>query len=195
MGPGGSGYKRDSYARELAPASVVPNRSSLIRSATAYPWHDSAFVTPDFSNMIIYQMHVGTHAPSTPGVASTFLDVIGKILYLVALGVNVLQPLPIDEMETDPSMGYSGADLFSPDFPYVVTDPVALNGYLANNQWLAHGQRFFAAWPRRYYFRSDSVEGDTAPGIPQIFMGQEFLEDKQWNWDPASLISPSSTSA
>jgi len=26
----------------------------------------------------------------------------------------------------------------------------------------------------------------TAPGIPQIFMGQEFLEDKQWSWDPTS---------
>jgi 1,4-alpha-glucan branching enzyme len=26
----------------------------------------------------------------------------------------------------------------------------------------------------------------TAPGIPQIFMGQEFLEDMQWSWDPAS---------
>ncbi|HVV47363.1 MAG TPA: alpha amylase C-terminal domain-containing protein, partial [Bryobacteraceae bacterium] len=30
----------------------------------------------------------------------------------------------------------------------------------------------------------------TAPGIPMIFMGQEFLEDKQWNdnTDPANLI-------
>jgi 1,4-alpha-glucan branching enzyme len=26
----------------------------------------------------------------------------------------------------------------------------------------------------------------TAPGIPQLFMGQEFLEDKQWSWDPQS---------
>jgi 1,4-alpha-glucan branching enzyme len=26
----------------------------------------------------------------------------------------------------------------------------------------------------------------TAPGIPQIFMGQEFLEDKQWNCVPDS---------
>jgi 1,4-alpha-glucan branching enzyme len=26
----------------------------------------------------------------------------------------------------------------------------------------------------------------TAPGIPQLFMGQEFLEDKPWSWDPAS---------
>ena len=24
----------------------------------------------------------------------------------------------------------------------------------------------------------------TAPGIPQMFMGQEFLEDKQWGADP-----------
>ena len=26
----------------------------------------------------------------------------------------------------------------------------------------------------------------TAPGIPQLFMGQEFLEDKQWSWDASS---------
>src|SRR5439155_4555896 len=130
VGPGGSGYKRDPYARELAPAAAFPNCNCLIRSATAYPWHDSAFVTPDFSNMIIYQLHIGTCNPSALGVASTFLDVIGKMPYLVALGINMLQPLPIDEVETDPSMGYDGADLFSPDFPYVVTDPAALNVYL-----------------------------------------------------------------
>lgn len=130
VGPGGSGYKRDPYARELMTAAEFPNCSCIIRSAAAYPWHDSAFVTPDFSNMIIYQLHIGTYAPSAPGVASTFLDVIGKIPYLVALGANVLQPLPVDEMETDPSMGYNGADVFSPDFPYVVTDPEALNGHL-----------------------------------------------------------------
>lgn len=129
-GPGGKGYKRDPYARELSPASAFPNCDSLIRSPSSYPWHDSAFVTPDFGNMIIYQLHVGTYNPAKPGAASTFLDIVGKIPYLVALGINVLQPLPIDEMETDPSMGYNGADLFSPDFPYVLTDPVALNQYL-----------------------------------------------------------------
>ncbi len=130
VGAGSSGYKRDPYAREMATDAPFPTCSCLIRSGTAYPWHDSAFVTPDFSNMIVYQLHVGTYAPSAPGVASTFLDVIGKIEYLVALGINVLQPLPIDEMETDPSMGYNGADYFSPDFPYVVSGQAALSGYL-----------------------------------------------------------------
>jgi 1,4-alpha-glucan branching enzyme len=129
-GAGSSGYKRDPYAREMAIDAPFPACSCVIRPGAAYPWHDSAFVTPDFSNMIVYQLHVGTYAPSSPGAPSTFLDVIGKIDYLVALGVNVLQPLPIDELETDPSMGYNGADYFSPDFPYVVTNPAALSAYL-----------------------------------------------------------------
>jgi len=131
VGAGSSGYKRDPYAREMATDSPFPHCSCLIRSGTAYPWHDSTFVTPDFSNMIVYQLHVGTYAPRSPGVASTFLDVIGKVEYLAALGVNVLQPLPIDELETDPSMGYNGADYFSPDFPYVVSGKAALSPYLA----------------------------------------------------------------
>jgi len=138
VGAGSGGYKRDPYAREMATDAPFPNCSCLIRSGTAYPWHDSKFVTPDFSNMIVYQLHVGTYAPSSPGVASTFLDVIGKIEYLAALGVNVLQPMPIDEMETDPSLGYNGADYFSPDFPYVVSGQAALSRYLTTiNRLLA----------------------------------------------------------
>ncbi len=37
-----------------------------------------------------------------------FLDVALKILNLADLGINVLQPLPVDEQEADPNMGYSG---------------------------------------------------------------------------------------
>jgi 1,4-alpha-glucan branching enzyme len=130
-GPGSAGIKRDPYARELANQPPFPSSNNILRAANAYPWHDAEFVTPDFSNIIVYQIHIGTYAIATPGVASTFLDVIGKIPYLVSLGINLLQPLPVDEVEVNPNMGYSGADYFSPDFPYVVTDPAALAGYLA----------------------------------------------------------------
>jgi 1,4-alpha-glucan branching enzyme len=130
-GIGSSGLKRDPYARELATDKPFPNGSCILRAGNSYPWHDSDFVTPDFTNMIVYQAHIGTYAIVHTGVTSTFLDMIGKIPYLVALGVNVLQPLPIDEVETDPSMGYNGADYFSPDFPYVITDPAALLQYVA----------------------------------------------------------------
>src|SRR5258708_22507322 len=63
------------------------------------------------------------------GVAANFLDVAPKIPYLADLGINVLQPLPVDEEEANPNMGYSGADLFSPDFPYIAVEDLPF--YLA----------------------------------------------------------------
>jgi 1,4-alpha-glucan branching enzyme len=138
-GTGSSGHKRDPYARELAPAGF-PDCFAVLRAADAYPWHDAGFRTPDFSDMAIYQLHVGTYAIRVPGVAANLLDVVGKIPYLAALGVNVLQPLPIDEQEANPNMGYGGADLFSPDFPYVAAE-ADLPDYLATiNAMLAAKQ-------------------------------------------------------
>src|ERR1700741_425022 len=103
--------------------------------------------------MIVYQLHVGPYNPGAPGVASTFLDVIAKIPYLVALGINVLQPLPIDEVETDPSMGYDGADYFSPDFPYVINDTAALTAHLATVNGLLAAQSSRGSLPCLRYRR------------------------------------------
>jgi 1,4-alpha-glucan branching enzyme len=139
QGVGSSGYKRDPYARELDPAGF-PNCFCILRAADGFPWHDQDFVTPDFSEMIVYQLHVGTFAIRNPGVASNFLDVALKIPYLADLGINVLQPLPVDEQEANPNMGYSGADLFSPDFPYIAVENLPF--YLEKlNQLYAAKQR------------------------------------------------------
>jgi 1,4-alpha-glucan branching enzyme len=43
-----SGYKRDPYAREMGTDNPFLTCSCLIRSSTAYPWHDAAFVPPIF---------------------------------------------------------------------------------------------------------------------------------------------------
>ena len=130
VGSGSQGYKRDPYARELATDVPFPHCNCIVRDPTVYVWHDGAFRTPDYSDMIIYQLHVGTFAPRSPGRVSTFLDVVEKIEYLAALGINVLQPLPIEEFETTFSGGYNGADYFSPDIPYVVEDPGVLAEHL-----------------------------------------------------------------
>jgi 1,4-alpha-glucan branching enzyme len=131
--PGGTtGYKRDPYARELTPSSIFPfGVNCVVRAGGSYPWHDQAFVTPDYSNLILYQLHVGTFAPSAFPQCGTFLDVITKIPYLVSLGINLLQPLPIMECKEKPDMGYDGADLFSPDSLYAVNNPADLPPYLA----------------------------------------------------------------
>ncbi len=130
---GTQGYKRDPYARELQQGGDKdqwPNCFSIVRESGTYPWHDAGFRTPDFSDMIIYQAHIGAYAISKPGISANFLDVACKVPYIAALNVNVLQPLPMDEQEENPGLGYGGADLFSPDFPYVA-DANDLPGYLA----------------------------------------------------------------
>jgi 1,4-alpha-glucan branching enzyme len=145
VGAGSSGIKRDPYARELAndPAAPFPICNAIIRSANAYPWHDAGFRTPDYSDMVVYQLHIGTYAPASPGQTSTYLDVLSKLPYLAALGVNVFQPLPVYEEEDSPSqgypgLGYQGADLFSPALDYAVYDASALAGYLVTiNRLLA----------------------------------------------------------
>ncbi|MEO8592939.1 MAG: alpha amylase C-terminal domain-containing protein [Candidatus Solibacter sp.] len=129
VGPGSSGYKRDPYARELDPKGF-PDCNSIVRDPSVYPWHDDGFRTPDFSEVVIYQVHIGTFAIPKPGTSSTFLDVAEQVKYLADLGCNMLQPLPIDEQENNPGMGYEGADLFSPDFPYICTDGAQLAAHL-----------------------------------------------------------------
>jgi len=128
-GVGSSGYKRDPYARELTANPPFPNSNCIVRSPASYPWHDGDFHMPAFADLVIYQLHIGTYALSTANAPSTFLDVIDKLEHLTSLGVNVLQPLPIDEMETNPSLGYNGGDYFSPDLPYVVVDPNVLESH------------------------------------------------------------------
>jgi 1,4-alpha-glucan branching enzyme len=133
VGAGSSGYKRDPYAREFQddPAEPFPVCLAVIREASAYPWHDAGFRAPEFSDMVVYQLHIGTYAPGGAGATGTYLDVIEKVEYLAALGVNVVQPLPVYEEEDSPSqgypgLGYQGADLFSPALDYAVYDASVL---------------------------------------------------------------------
>ncbi len=120
VGPAGGGWKRDPYARELTPD--WPQSNCIVRSPS-FPWQDSSFETPEFSDFVIYQLHVGTfYAPRLPAQAGTFLDVVEKLEYLDDLGVTCLQLLPIVEFQTLFSMGYNGTDYFSPEMEYGVPD-------------------------------------------------------------------------
>jgi 1,4-alpha-glucan branching enzyme len=126
-GVGGSGWKRDSFARELTLTPAFPTCYCVVCDPGGYPWHDADWQTPQFSDMIIYQLHIGTWwAQDSAGndvrasQGGTFLDAVAKIGYLQALGINVVQLLPIQEFESPYSMGYNGVDYFSPEGEYVV---------------------------------------------------------------------------
>lgn len=129
VGEGSEGYKRDPYARELT--REWPSPSCILRSAATFPWQDWGWRTPDFRDLIVYQLHVGTfHGPGMPHRVATFLDVLGRVEYLADLGVNAIEPLPFTEYSTARSMGYNGSDLFSPEMDYLVPDD-QLDSYMA----------------------------------------------------------------
>jgi 1,4-alpha-glucan branching enzyme len=137
-GVGGSGPKRDSYARELTIDPAFPNSFCILRSASGYPWHDAGWRPPDFRDLIIYQLHVGTWwAVDAAGNdlraarGGWFLDVATRLPYLRALGVNAVQLLPIQEFATQHSAGYNGVDYFSPEMLYEGGTDAELTRYLA----------------------------------------------------------------
>lgn len=135
-GPGGGGPKRDPYARELEHKWPLPK--CIIRSANTYPWQDWTWHTPNFRDLIIYELHVGTfYGDNREQRVAKFLDVVNRVEYLADLGVNALELLPIIEYNTPRSAGYNGTDLFSPEMDYEVDDESELKTYLESlNQLL-----------------------------------------------------------
>jgi 1,4-alpha-glucan branching enzyme len=126
VGQGSEGPKRDPYARELE----QPFPAGCIVRETDFPWHDTGYVTPRFADFVIYQLHAGTfHTPRLPR-GGTFLDVALKLPYLDELGVTAVQLLPIQEFQTEFSMGYNGTDYFAPEMDFAVAD-ADLPGYAA----------------------------------------------------------------
>ncbi len=128
VGDGGSGPKRDPFAREL----VTPFPSDCVVRATDFPWHETGFVTPQFHDFVIYQLHVGVFfTPNLPRKAGTFLDVARKIPHFAALGITAIQLMPIQEFPTQFSLGYNGVDYFSPEMDFAAAD-TDLPAYLAH---------------------------------------------------------------
>jgi 1,4-alpha-glucan branching enzyme len=121
VGAGSGGFKRDPYARDLT--NVWPNPDCILRSAASFPWQDWGWRTPDFRDLVVYQLHVGTwYGPSRESRVAKFLDVLDRVEYLTDLGFNAIEPLPIVEYSTPRSLGYNGSDLFSPEMDYEVGD-------------------------------------------------------------------------
>lgn len=118
VGEAGGGFKRDPYARELD-----WDAGECVIRKDDFAWHDTGYVTPAFQDFVIYQLHVGTfYTPRWPPALGTFLDVAEKLPYLADLGVTAIQLLPIQEFQTEFSLGYNGVDYFSPESDFSVSD-------------------------------------------------------------------------
>lgn len=75
---------------------------------------DDGFAPPPLSEAVIYELHVGTYHDAPGGAPGTFEAAIERLDHLAAMGVNVIELMPIWEFPGEYSWGYN------PQLPFVV---------------------------------------------------------------------------
>ena len=79
----------------------------------AHDWGDAAWGGLPLAGSVLYELHVGTFTP-----AGTFDGAIDRLPYLVELGVNAIEVMPVAEFSGDRGWGYDGVDLYAPHHAY-----------------------------------------------------------------------------
>lgn len=86
-------------------------------------WPDPAMAGPRpqptlQSELVIYELHIGSFNVETPGAPGTFESAIAKLPYLRDLGINVVEVMPVAEFAGDFSWGYNPAHPFAVESAY-----------------------------------------------------------------------------
>lgn len=113
-----SGYKFSIDGHEPIPdprSRYQPNgvHGYSVIPTSDFNWNDSSWNGIDLASSVLYELHVGTF--STEG---TFLGIIQHLDYLVALGVNIVELMPVAEFAGSRGWGYDGVDLWAPHHTY-----------------------------------------------------------------------------
>jgi len=87
--------------------------ASEVVDPAAFDWHDDAWRGRPWEEAVVYELHVGTFSPE-----GTFAGVIGRLDYLVELGVTAIELMPVADFPGTRNWGYDGALLFAPDSRY-----------------------------------------------------------------------------
>ncbi|MEA3076365.1 MAG: maltooligosyltrehalose trehalohydrolase [Actinomycetota bacterium] len=79
----------------------------------AFEWSDGDWQRKRWPAALVYELHVGTFTE-----AGTFDAAIEKLPYLVGLGVDAVELMPVNEFPGERGWGYDGVDLFAPHHAY-----------------------------------------------------------------------------
>ncbi|MEW6732187.1 MAG: malto-oligosyltrehalose trehalohydrolase [Acidobacteriota bacterium] len=100
----------DPYTR-WQPDDVHGN--SVVVDPTAYQWQDDGWQGRRLAEMIIYELHVGAFT-----YAGTFAAIIDQFDYLLKLGINTIELMPLGDFPGRRNWGYDGVQYFAPDAAY-----------------------------------------------------------------------------
>ncbi|HND56727.1 MAG TPA: alpha-amylase family glycosyl hydrolase, partial [Pirellulaceae bacterium] len=118
-------WNTDPRARGLNAAGAAYN--SYVENPFRYSWGDSAWATPNWDQLVVYQLHIGTFAGNNDPAGATafpsgYRDVGNRAAHLKELGVNAVQVCPWVEFPGDLSAGYNPITQWSPEWKYGTPD-------------------------------------------------------------------------
>ncbi len=104
----------DPYARHVLDTGAAEDASaSIIYDEDAFDWGSHTWISPGWTELVIYELHVGSFNAQPGQAVGTFADVIAKLPHLQDLGVNAIELLPVAAFEGDVSWGYDPGVPFS----------------------------------------------------------------------------------
>ncbi|NJC25071.1 alpha-amylase family glycosyl hydrolase [Neolewinella antarctica] len=168
-----------------------------------YDWQADDFKMPSWNELVIYELHIGTFNVTEAGKPGTFATAIDRLEYLVDMGINCIEVMPISEFAGDFSWGYN------PAHPYAVEEAYGGPDGFKDFVKAAHAKGIavildvvynhfgpsdlaiwqFDGWSENdkggiYFYndwRSDTPWGDTRPdyGRPEV---SDYIHDNAMMW-------------
>lgn len=78
-----------------------------------YTWKNTNFLRPEKNNLVIYELLVRDFTTD-----HNYASTLAKLDYLIALGINAIELMPVNEFEGNSSWGYNQSFYFAPDKYY-----------------------------------------------------------------------------
>ena len=205
---GGQLTRVDPYARWALDTGAEQDAvAAIVYDERAFDWGPATWSSVGWTELVIYELHVGSFNQQPGEPTGTFDDVIAKLPYLQALGVSAIELLPVAEFEGDLSWGYDPGVPFSVARAYggadglkrlvlsahqaqiaVILDVVYNHlGPSDSILWQFDGQG--PGWEGGIYFYGSRYPGDGRPqtpwgsrpdyGRPQV---RQYLRDNATAW-------------
>ncbi|MGD8698176.1 MAG: malto-oligosyltrehalose trehalohydrolase, partial [Gemmatimonadales bacterium] len=86
---------------------------SRVIDPAAFDWNDASWAGLDVSDLILYEIHVGTFTPE-----GTFDAAAKRLVYLAELGVTAIELMPVAQFPGSRNWGYDGVHPYAPQMSY-----------------------------------------------------------------------------
>lgn len=87
--------------------------STMQANQPVYSWKNNSFTRPDKNNLVIYELLVRDFTTE-----HSYASTLAKLDYLMGLGINAIELMPVNEFEGNLSWGYNPSFYFAPDKYY-----------------------------------------------------------------------------